>query len=75
MRMYYLELNSGEQDTFLSSQLIPLLHDEFMRSELFSLYKDDMQSTQEKYISYSYITRLWKSQFNNVSIPRKVRVV
>ncbi len=50
------------------------LSDNYTRDELFQIYKDEMESQGEKYVRYSQFTRLWKMKFDNVMIPRKVRM-
>ena len=50
------------------------LPDNYTRDELYQIYKDEMDSQVERYVSYSQFTRLWKMKFDNVLIPRKVRM-
>ncbi len=50
------------------------LADNYTRDELYQIYKDEMESLIEKFVSYSQFTRLWKMKFDNVVIPRKVRM-
>ena len=50
------------------------LSDNFTRREVYQSYKDDMSSDVEPYIQYRHFNRLWRLQFNNVVIPRKVRM-
>ena len=50
------------------------LSDNYTRDELFQIYRDEMQSRGEKNIKYCQFTRLWKLHFDNVMIPRKVRM-
>ena len=50
------------------------LSDNFTRREVYQAYKDDMLSGGEPYIQYRHFNRLWRIQFNNVVIPRKVRM-
>ena len=50
------------------------LSDNYTREELFQIYKDDLQSKGERFIKYCQFTRLWKLKFDNVLIPRKVRM-
>ena len=50
------------------------LSDNYTRDELFKMYRDEMESRSERYVRYSQFTRLWKIKFDNVLIPRKVRM-
>ena len=50
------------------------LSDNFTRREVYQEYKDDMLSQGVPYIQYRHFNRLWRLQFNNVVIPRKVRM-
>ena len=50
------------------------LMDNYTRYEVFSLYKEDILESNEKFASYSHFSRLWKNFFNNVKIPKKVRM-
>ena len=50
------------------------LSDNFTRREVYQSYKDDMSVDDAPYIQYSHFNRLWRLQFNNVVIPRKVRM-
>ncbi|KAH7365155.1 hypothetical protein KP509_18G011500 [Ceratopteris richardii] len=50
------------------------LSDNFTHREVFQIYREDMENRNEKYVLYRHFTRLWKEEFNNVSIPRKVRM-
>ena len=50
------------------------LMDNYTRYEVFMLYKEDMLESNEKFASYSHFSRLWKNFFNNVKIPKKVRM-
>ena len=50
------------------------LSDNYTRDELFRIYKDEMLSQGERYVCYSQFTRLWKLKFDNVLIPRQVRM-
>ena len=46
----------------------------FTRREVFKAYKDDMLLDIVHFIQYRHFNRLWRSLFNNVVIPRKVRM-
>ena len=50
------------------------LMDNYTRYEVFTLYKEDMLESNEQFASYSHFSRLWKNFFNNVKIPKKVRM-
>ena len=50
------------------------LSDNFTRKEIFQVYKSDMEKTEDKSVRYSQFTRLWNTEFDNVIIPRKVRM-
>ena len=50
------------------------LSDNYTRDELFQIYRDELQCKGERYIKYCQFTRLWKLHFDNVMIPRKVRM-
>ena len=44
------------------------------QEEVFTCYKEDMLESNEQFASYSHFSRLWKNFFNNVKIPKKVRM-
>ena len=48
----------------------------FLRREIFILYRDYAEVVEGvgNFITYSYFTRLWKNEFNNVRIPKKTRM-
>ena len=48
----------------------------FLRREIFSLYKDYAEVVEGvgNFITYSYFTRVWKNEFNNVRIAKKTRM-
>ena len=50
--------------------------DNFSRQEIFILYRDYAEFVEGvgNFITYSYFTRLWKTKFNNVHIPKKTRM-
>lgn len=50
--------------------------DNFSRREIFMLYKDYAEAVEGigNFITYSYFTRIWKAEFNNVRIPKKTRM-
>ena len=50
------------------------LSDNFTRREVYQAYKDDMLLECVPYIQYRHFNRLWRLKFNNVVIPRKVRM-
>ena len=50
------------------------LMDNYTRYEVFTLYKEDILESNENFASYSHFSRLWKNFFNNVKIPKKVRM-
>ena len=50
------------------------LLDSYIREELFHFYKDELQSKGKRFIKYCQFTRLRKLKFDNVMIPRKVRM-
>ena len=50
------------------------LSDNYTRDELYQIYREEMQCQGERYIQYSQFTRLWNVRFDNVVIPRKVRM-
>jgi hypothetical protein len=50
------------------------LPDNYSRDGLFQIYKQEMELQRERYVRYSQFTRLWNEKFDNVVIPRKVRI-
>ena len=50
------------------------LSDNFTRKEIFEVYRNDMEKTHDKSVRYSQFSRLWNTEFNNVIIPRQVRM-
>jgi hypothetical protein len=44
--------------------------------EIYNLYKGYVEGVEENgnFIAYAYFTRIWKKQFNNVSIPKMSRM-
>ena len=50
------------------------LSDNFTCNEVYQAYKDDMLLDDVHFIQYRHFNRLWRLQFNNVVIPRKVRM-
>ena len=50
------------------------LLDNFTHREVYQAYKDDMLLESVPYIQYRHFNHLWRSKFNNVVIPRKVRM-
>ena len=63
----------------LNAEVLPTsekmhLMDNYTRYEVFTLYKEDILESNEKFASYSHFSRLWKNFFNNVKIPKKVRM-
>ena len=50
------------------------LSDNFTQHEVYQEYKDDMLLQDVPYLNYRHFNRLWRLQFNNVIIPRKVRM-
>ena len=50
------------------------MSDNFTRHEVYQEYKDDMLLQDVPYVHYRHFNRLWRLQFNNVIIPRKVRM-
>ena len=50
------------------------LPDKYTRDELYRIYREEMQCQGGRYIQYSQFTRLWNVRFDNVMIPRKVRM-
>ena len=66
----YFRLNT---DVMPTSGKLHLM-DNYTRFEVYTLYKDDMLDSCQQFTSYSHFTRLWKNFFNNVKIPRKIRM-
>ena len=50
------------------------LSDNFTQNEVYQEYKDGMLLQGVPYVHYRHFNRLWRFQFNNVIIPRKVRM-
>ena len=50
------------------------LSDNFTHYEVYQAYKDDMMLDGIPYVQYRHFTRLWRLQFDNVIIPRKVKM-
>ena len=50
--------------------------DNLSRWEIFILYREYAEAVEGvgNFITYSYFTRLWKNEFNNVRIPKKTRM-
>jgi hypothetical protein len=50
--------------------------DNFTRQTIYNLYKEYVEAIEEngKFVTYTYFTRAWKKYFNNVSIPKKMRM-
>ena len=50
--------------------------DKFARREIYNIYKEYVGGAQENgiFITYSYFTRTWEKQFNNICIPKKLRM-
>jgi len=50
--------------------------DNFSRCEIYNLYREYVEGAQEdgNFITYSYVTRIWRNGFNNVCIPKKTRM-
>ena len=48
----------------------------FSRHEIYNLYKAFVQEAEgnNNFIRYAYFTRLWKIDFNNVCIPKRLRM-
>ena len=53
-----------------------ILHN-FSRREIYNLYNEYVGGAQENgiFITYSYFTRTWEKKFNNIRIPKKLRMV
>ena len=66
----YFKLNN---DVITTTRKLHLINN-YTHFEVYSLYKDDMLDNCQRFTSYSHFTRLWKNFFNNVKIPRKVRM-
>ena len=50
------------------------LSDNFTHREVYQTYTNDMLLDSVPYIQYQHFNRLWRLQFNNVVIPRKVQM-
>ena len=48
----------------------------FSRREIYNLYEEYVGGAQENgiFITYSYFTKTWKKKFNNIYIPKKLRM-
>ena len=70
---------SWMENYFAMNEVLPTLGkmhlmDNYTRYEVFTLYKDDMLESNEQFASYSHFSRLWKNFFNNLKIPKTVRM-
>jgi hypothetical protein len=45
------------------------LPDNYICDELYIIYKQEMEAQKERYVHYSYFTRLWNVKFDHVMIP------
>ena len=48
------------------------LSDNYTRREVYDVYRSDMLTSSDKYVTYSQFTRLWSTIFTNVVISRIV---
>ena len=65
----------GWRDISLNNVILcPLQEDYISRREVYQAYKDDMLLDIVPFIQYQHFNRLWRLQFNNVVIPRKVHM-
>ena len=66
----YFALNAEALPTSRKMHLM----DNYARYEVIMLYKEDMLESNEQFASYNHFNRLWKNFYNNVKIPKKVRM-
>ena len=66
----YFALNAEVLSTSWKMHLM----DNYTWYEVFMLYKEDILESNEQFASYSHFSRLCKNFFNNVKIPKNVRM-
>ena len=50
------------------------LSDNYTRREVYDVYRSEMVVSSNKLVTYNQFTRLWRTWFRNVIIPRKVHM-